>query len=154
MVLSLARQGRAAGIAGLCGVIFLGAAVARAQAPSGRPVNCNAFKVDEKKGRITFNDPKAIFTMPEKEERDKLRSQGTPGQVFVMRNCDAPNLDADFPVFSEPNNGGAPAEQVPSASRVVVLSERTNWIQVRGTTARWKGTGWVRLADNMVLVRY
>lgn len=142
-------------MAGAAGLAVLLATLASAQTTPAKPANCNAWKIDEKKGRILFNDPQITFTMLEKVQRDALRSQGTPGQLFVMKSCDAPDLEAELPVYAEPADTKNPApEKVFCGVRVVVLEERTNWVRVRGHTKSWEGTGWVRVADNVVLVKY
>ena len=117
------------------------------------PANCNAWRLDEDKNRILFNDPKVKIEMPKKEERARLRSQGQPGQLFIMKNCNAPDFDADVPVFAE-QGAGAPSDNAPSAARVIILAERDKWIQVKGHTSYWDGTGWIRLDDSIVLVKY
>lgn len=127
----------------------------QAQTPPAKPANCNAYKLDEKSNQIVFNDPRIIVKMPEKQERERLRSQGTPGQLFLMKNCDTPDLDADVQIFSEVSeNPGRPAELVPSAVRVVIVGEQGNWIQVKGHTSLWKGTGWVKVHDKLLVVKY
>jgi len=55
-----------------------------AQTQAAKPANCHAYKLDEKTNQILFNDPRVTVQMPEKKERDRLRSQGTPAQVFLM----------------------------------------------------------------------
>ncbi len=134
--------------------VLLAAAVpVLAQAQGAKPANCNAWKLDEDKNRIVFNDPKVKIEMPKKEERSKLRAQGQPAQLFIMKNCNAPDFEAGVPVFAE-QGAGAPTDNAPSAARVIVLSERDKWIQVKGHTSYWSGTGWIRLDDSVVVVKY
>lgn len=123
------------------------------QAPPPKPANCNAYKLDEKANRILFNDPRPIILMPPKQERDALRPQGKPGQVFLMKNCDTPDLDADVAIYKEAKNSD-PAEMVPSAVRVVILAEQSGWVQVKGHTSLWQGTGWIKLSDELLIVKY
>jgi hypothetical protein len=37
---------------------------------------------------------------------------------------------------------------------VVILAEKGKWVQVKGHTELWKGTGWVRMNDELVVVKY
>lgn len=140
--------------------LMLGAAVfvlpAVAQAPAAKPANCNAYKLDEKKNQVLFNDTRVVVMMPEKADRDRLRTEGTPGQLFLMKNCDSPDLEGEVEVFAKKNDdtGEDPPEKVPSAVRVVILAEETHWVQVKGYTKLWKGTGWVRRSDKLVVVKY
>lgn len=134
-------------------VLLLAAAPALAQTQSTKPANCNAWKLDDAKNLILFNDPKVKIEMPKKEERARLRSQGQPAQLFIMKNCNAPDFEADVPVFSEPG-AGQPTDNAFSAARVVILAERDKWVQVKGHTKYWEGSGWIRLDDTIVLVKY
>ncbi len=134
-------------------ILLLAAAPALAQTQNSKPANCNAWKLDEAKNLILFNDPKVKIEMPKKEERTRLRSQGQPGQLFIMKNCNAPDFEADAPVFAE-QGAGTPADNAPSAARVIILAEHDKWVQVKGHTAYWNGTGWIRLDDSVVLVKY
>jgi len=136
----------------LAGLALLGLAALPADAQSARPANCYAYQLDEKSGKIIFNDPRVTILMPEKKERDRVRSQGTPAQVFLMHNCDAPDTLADLKVYSEASENGDP-ELIPSASRVIVLAEKGDWVQVKGHTG-WKGSGWIKREDKLVIVRY
>lgn len=130
-------------------------AAAQAKPQETKPANCNTYKLEEKANRITFKDTRVFVLMPEKKDRDTLRAEGTPGQLFRMKNCDSPDLEAELDVFSEADRAGdKPVEKIPSAVRVVILSERENWIQVKGHTSLWKGTGWIRLDDKTLVVRY
>ncbi len=139
---------------GLTVLVLLVAAVpVLAQTQDTKPANCNAWKLDEDKNRIVFNDPKVKIEMPKKEERAKLRAQGQPAQLFVMKSCNAPDFEADLPVFAE-QGAGAPTDNAPSAARVIVLAERDKWVQVKGHTSYWSGTGWIRLDNSVVLVKY
>lgn len=140
----------------LVGVAMLGALLAlpaAAQTPSAKPANCNAYKLDEQSNKIIFNDPRITVLMLDKKERDKLRSEGTPAQVFLMRNCDAPDTLGDLKVYAEPKEENDP-EMVPSAVRVVILAEQGDWVQIKGHTSLWKGTGWVKRGDKIVVVKY
>lgn len=140
------------GLALLAGTVAL-PAVAHAQAT--QPENCHAYKVDEEKNRILFNKPDIYVIMPPKVERERLRAQGTPGQIFHMKNCDVPDFTAQVDVHKRPGDSDSkPAEKVPCAVRVVILSEKDNWVQVKGHTSLWKGTGWIQLKDNIVVVKY
>ena len=132
--------------------LVLVAAVAQAQ--TAKPANCNVWRLDETKNRILFNDPKVNIQMPDKEERAKLRTQGQPGQLFVMKNCNTPDFEGTIPVFSEAESSGNAVELVPSMVRVVILGEKGKWVQVKGHTDLWKGTGWVRMTDDLVVVKY
>lgn len=136
--------------------ILLGALVGPllAQAQAAKPANCHAYKLDEKTNQILFNDPRVTVQMPEKKERDRLRSQGTPAQVFLMKSCDAPDTEADFKVFDEPADSAADPELVPSAVRVVIVTEQGDWVQLKGHTTLWKGTGWVKKSDKLLIVKY
>lgn len=127
---------------------------AGAQVQATKPANCNVWRLDEVKNRILFNDPKVNIQMPEKEERAKLRSQGQPGQLFMMKSCNAPDFEGMVPVFSEAEASGNAVEQVPSMVRVIILAEKGKWVQVKGHTELWKGTGWVRMTDDLVVVKY
>ena len=127
---------------------------AAAQAQTAKPANCNVWRLDEAKNRILFNDPKVNIQMPDKEERAKLRTQGQPGQLFVMKNCNTPDFEGTIPVFSEAESAGNAVELVPSMVRVVILGEKGKWVQVKGHTDLWKGTGWVRMTDELVVVKY
>jgi hypothetical protein len=138
---------------GLSAVVVLLAAPVLAQAQDNKPANCHAWKLDEDKNRIVFNDPKVKIEMPKKEERARLRSQGQPGQLFVMKNCNAPDFEGDVPVFAE-HGAGSPSDNAPSAARVIILAERDKWVQIKGHTSYWGGTGWIRLDDGVVLVKY
>ncbi len=129
-------------------------APAKAQTQTTKPANCNVWRLDEVKSRILFNDPKVNVQMPDKEERARLRAQGQPGQLFIMKNCNTPDFEGMVPVFSEAEAAGNAAEQVPSMVRVVILAEKGKWIQVKGHTDLWKGTGWVRMTDDLVVVKY
>ena len=132
----------------------LALAPALAQTQTTKPANCNAWRLDEVKNRIVFNDPKVVLMMPDKEERARLRAQGQPGQLFLMKNCNTPDFEGMVPVFSEAEATGNAIELVPSMVRVVILAEKGKWIQVKGHTDLWKGTGWVRMTDNLVVVKY
>ncbi len=134
-------------------VLLLAAAPVWAQTQNTRPVNCNAWKLDDAKNLILFNDPKVKIEMPKKEERAKLRAQGQPAQLFIMKNCNAPDFEADVPVFAEPGTG-QPADSAFSAARVIILAERDKWVQIKGHTKYWAGSGWIRLDDTVVLVKY
>ncbi|HXE74688.1 MAG TPA: hypothetical protein VNN18_03485 [Candidatus Xenobia bacterium] len=125
-----------------------------AQAQAAKPANCNVWRLDEAKNRILFNDPKVNIQMPDKEERAKLRAQGQPGQLFVMKNCNTPDFEGTVPVFSEAESAGNAVELVPSMVRVIILGEKGKWLQVKGHTELWKGTGWVRITDDLVVVKY
>jgi hypothetical protein len=140
----------------LVGLAALGSVAlsAAAQTPSARPANCHAYKLDEKTNQIIFNDPRITVQMLEKKERDRLRSQGTPGQVFLMKNCDSPDTEADFKVFDEPADSAADPELVPSAVRVIIVAEQGDWVQLKGHTELWKGTGWVKKSDKILIVKY
>ncbi|MGH9787205.1 MAG: hypothetical protein ACRD4U_00705 [Candidatus Acidiferrales bacterium] len=137
----------------LAGVLLLAAAPVLAQTQNTKPANCNAWKLDEERNRILFNDPKVKIEMPKKEDRARLRAQGQPAQLFIMKNCNAPDFEADIPVFSAQGDG-QPADNAPSAARVIILAERDKWIQIKGHTSYWSGTGWIRLDDTVVLVKY
>ena len=141
-------------LAGFAVLVGLLAGPALAQTPSAKPANCHAYKLDEKTNQILFNDPRITVQMPEKKERDRLRSQGTPAQVFLMKNCDAPDTEADFKVFDEPADSAADPELVPSAVRVVIVTEQGDWVQLKGHTNYWKGTGWVKKSDKLLNVKY
>lgn len=134
-------------------VLLLAAAPVLAQTQNTKPANCNAWKLDEGKNLIVFNDPKVKIEMPKKEERTHLRSQGQPGQIFIMKNCNAPDFEADVPVFAEPG-AGQPTDTAFSAARVIILAERDKWVQIKGHTKYWEGNGWIRLDDSIVLVKY
>lgn len=145
---------RLAGGALLAGLAALPVA-AQGQSQEAKPANCSTYKLDEKTNRITFKDTRVFVLLPEKQERDTLRTQGTPGQLFRMKNCDTPDLEAELDVFNEADRpGDKPAEKVPSAVRVVILAEKEKWIQVKGHTSLWKGTGWIRVDDKTLVVRY
>lgn len=126
---------------------------AAAQTQAAKPPNCNLYRLDEKANRIVFNDPRVIILMPSKEERQKLRAEGKPGQIFLMKSCDAPDLEGDVGIYHEAKNSD-PMEKIPSAVRVIVVAEQGEWVQVKGHTSLWKGTGWVKLDDKTVLVKY
>ena len=141
-------------LAGLAVALGLLAGSALAQTQSSKPANCYAYKLDEKTNQIIFNDPRITVQMLKKEERDKLRSQGTPAQVFLMKNCDAPDTEADFKVFDEPADSAADPELVPSAVRVIIVAEQGDWVQLKGHTDYWKGTGWVKKTDKILIIKY
>lgn len=141
-------------LAGLAVALGLLAGSALAQTQSSKPANCHAYKLDEKTNQIIFNDPRITVQMLKKEERDKLRSQGTPAQVFLMKNCDAPDTEADFKVFDEPADSAADPELVPSAVRVIIVAEQGDWVQLKGHTDYWKGTGWVKKTDKILIIKY
>lgn len=140
--------------------LMLGAAVfalpTAAHAQAAKPANCNTYKLDEKTNQVVFNDTRIVVMMPEKEDRDRLRSEGTPGQLFLMKDCDAPDLEGEVEVFVKKTDdtGENPPKMVPSAVRVVILTEESKWVQVKGYTRLWKGTGWVRRSDKLVVVKY
>ena len=51
--------------------------------------NCYAYELDEKRYWITFNDSSILYIiLPPKSKRERLRSHGTPAQIFGMKNCD------------------------------------------------------------------
>lgn len=129
---------------------------AAAQAQAAKPANCNTYKLDEKTNQIVFNDTRIVVMMPEKEDRDRLRSEGTPGQLFLMKDCDGPDLEGEVEVFAKKadDTGEDPPEMVPSAVRVVILAEEGKWVQIKGYTRLWKGTGWVHRTDKLVVVKY
>lgn len=138
------------------GLAVLGslAPAAVAQTQGAKPANCHAYKLDEKTNQIIFNDPRVTVQMLEKKERDRLRSQGTPAQVFLMKNCDTPDTEADFKVFDEPTDSATDPELVPSAVRVIIVAEQGDWVQLKGHTDYWKGTGWVKKSDKLLIVKY
>ncbi|MBI2956327.1 MAG: hypothetical protein HYY26_03325 [Acidobacteria bacterium] len=116
--------------------------------------NCKSYKVDEERKQLRFNDPDVTVLLPAKAERDRLRSEGTPGQLFVMKDCNSPNLLAEIKIYAEADNGKPPAEKVPCGVRVVILEEKDKWVRVKGHTSLWEGSGWVEVGDNLLVVKY
>jgi len=117
--------------------------------------NCYAYELDEVGNRITFNDPSIYVIMPPKSKRDRLRSQGTPAQIFGMKNCDTIDPIRQLEVYNQPNDALEPYGKIPSTVRVVVLAQKENWIQVRAALSNlWNGEGWIRLDDDLVVVKY
>jgi hypothetical protein len=115
--------------------------------------NCYAYELDEKRDWITFNDPSIHFIiLPPKSERERLRSQGTPAQIFGMKNCDTVDRTKQVGMYRQPSDAVAPVEKIPSTGRVVILAERGNWIRVRDAITNRKG--WIRLDDDLVVVKY
>ena len=138
----------------LWAAVFVLPAVAQAQA--AKPANCYTYNLDGKNSQITFNDPRVAVMVPAKEDLDPLRSEGTPGQLFLMKDCDSPDLEGEIEVFAKKTDdtGEDPPEMVPSAVRVVILAEEGKWVQVKGYTRLWKGTGWVRRTEKIIVVKY
>ncbi len=117
--------------------------------------NCYAYELDEVGNRITFNDPSIYVIMPPKSKRNRLRSRGTPAQIFWMKNCDTIDPIRQLEVYSQPNDAIEPDGKIPSTVRVVVLAQKGNWIQVRAALSNlWNGEGWIRLDDDLVVVKY
>ncbi len=115
--------------------------------------NCYAYELDEKKDWITFNDPSIHFIiLPPKSERERLRSHGTPAQIFGMKNCDTVDRTKQVGMYRQPSDAVAPVEKIPSTGRVVILAERGNWIRVRDAITNRKG--WIRLDHDLVVVKY
>ncbi len=115
--------------------------------------NCYAYELDEKRDWITFNDPSIHFIiLPPKSERKRLRSHGTPAQIFGMKNCDTVDRTKQVGIYRQPSDAVAPVEKIPSTGRVVILAERGNWIQVRDAITNRKG--WIRLDEDLVVVKY
>lgn len=128
---------------------------AAAQTQPTKRGDCHNYKLDQNRNRITFKNSRFFVILPEKTVRDKLRAQGTPGQIFRMKDCDTPDLEADVGVYSEADaTGGDPAEVIPSAVRVVILAEKNEWVQVKGYTSLWQGTGWVHLDGKTLVIKY
>ncbi len=117
--------------------------------------NCYAYELDEVGNRITFNDPSIYVIMPPKSKRDRLRSRGTPAQIFWMKNCDTIDPIRQLEVYSQPNDALEPDGKIPSTVRVVMLAQKGNWIQVRAALSNlWNGEGWIRLDDDLIVVTY
>jgi hypothetical protein len=117
--------------------------------------NCYAYELDEVGNRITFNDPSIYVIMPAKSKRNRLRSRGTPAQIFWMKNCDTIDPIRQLELYSQPNDALEPDGKIPSTVRVVVLAQKRNWIQVRAALSNlWNGEGWIRLDDDLVVVKY
>lgn len=116
--------------------------------------DCYAYRLDEERNRITFNDPSIYVTMPPRSERRHLRSRGTPAQVFRMKNCDTLDPAKKLEMYREASDAARPSERVPSTIRVVILAEAEDWIQVRGHSSLWRGKGWIRLEDDILVVKY
>ncbi|MCH7986449.1 MAG: SPOR domain-containing protein [Acidobacteria bacterium] len=115
--------------------------------------NCYAYELDEKRDWITFNDPSIHFIiLPPKSERERLRSHGTPAQIFGMKNCDTVDRTKQVGMYRQPSDALAPVEKIPSTGRVVILAERGNWIRVRDAITNRKG--WIRLDHDLVVVKY
>ncbi len=117
--------------------------------------NCYAYELDEVGNRITFNDPSIYVIMPPKSKRDRLRSRGTPAQIFRMKNCDTIDPIRQLDVYSQPNDALEPDGKIPSTVRVVMLAQKGNWIRVRAALSNlWKGEGWIKLDDDLIVVTY
>ena len=115
--------------------------------------NCYAYELDEKRYWITFNDSSILYIiLPPKSKRERLRSHGTPAQIFGMKNCDTVDRTKQVGMYRQPSDAVAPVEKIPSTGRVVVLAERGNWIRVRDAITNRKG--WIRLDDDLVVVKY
>lgn len=133
--------------------LLLASPFARGQTETQPKSNCNQYRLDKKTNRIVFNDPRVIIMMPSKEDLQRLRAQGTPGQVFLMKSCDAPDVMGEVKVFQNADRGST-AETIPSATRVVILEARGDWVKVKGYTSLWKGTGWVKEDDKILVVEF
>lgn len=119
--------------------------------------NCYAYRIDNTKNRVYFNDPQVYVVIPSKAERDRLRAQGTLGQVFVMQNCDTPDLGANVNVYMVPqtsNSKSEPAAKIISGMPVYILEERGDWCRVKGRVDLWRGEGWVKVAGKIILIKY
>lgn len=126
-----------------------------AEEKANKPENCNAYTVDESKNRITFNNPELYIVIPTKTERDEFRLQGTPAQVFAMKDCDNFDETANLKVYEEPGAAeGSPSTEIVSATPIWVLAEQGDWVQIKGRTKLWSGKGWIKLDDKTVLVKY
>lgn len=138
-------------------VCFAGltAAPAAAQAAAAKSSKCKAYKVDTVRNRLYFNDPEVFVMLPEKSRLEDLRTQGTPGQIFRMKNCDVPDLTGLVEVYRRAGDTRSdPAEKISSAVRVVILGEKGDWVRVKGYTELWKGTGWIKVDDHILVARY
>jgi hypothetical protein len=126
-----------------------------AQETPAKPIKCNQYTVDSEKNRVSFNNPRIYIMIPSKAERDRLRGEGSPGQVFIMKDCDTPDETATLKVYPEPADATAtPSEEIFSATPVLVLAEQNGWVQVKGRTKMWEGRGWIKLNDKTVVVKY
>ncbi|MFQ5723205.1 MAG: hypothetical protein ACE5G6_01840 [Terriglobia bacterium] len=140
---------------GLLGILVLLAALpAAAQRRSQGQSNCNAYRLDGTTHRVIFNDPRPIIMMPKAEQLESLRAQGTPGQVFRMKSCDAPDVEGEVEVYARPDDSEDSSEAIPSATRVVILEARGGWYKVKGYTSLWKGTGWVKENKQVLVVKF
>ncbi|MDA2913664.1 hypothetical protein MYX77_06850 [Acidobacteriia bacterium AH_259_A11_L15] len=138
----------------LGGLVLLAALPAAAQRQSREQPNCNAYRLDGNTHRIMFNDPRPIIMMPKAEQLETLRAEGRPGQVFRMKNCDAPDVEGKVEVYASPDDSQDSSEAIPSATRVVILEARGKWYKVKGYTSLWKGTGWVKENKQILVVKF
>lgn len=128
-----------------------------AQEKPGTKPNCYAYRVDNQKNRVYFNDPQIYVVIPPKEERERLRQQGALGQVFMMQNCDTPDLAATVDVYLEPQTGDSksePTAKIISGMPVYILAEQSEWCRVKGRVDLWRGEGWVKVTGKTILVKY
>jgi len=139
-------------------VVLLGLTVtAFAQEKPKSESNCYAYRIENTKNRVYFNNPQIYVVIPPKAERDRLRGQGELGQVFVMQNCDTPDLTASVDVYTIPqtdNPESKPPIQIISGMPVYILEQRGEWYRVKGRVDLWRGEGWVKVASKTLLVKY
>lgn len=133
------------------------------QAPAKPKAECNAYRVDNTKNRVYFNAPEPWIAIPTQTERNQLRGNAELGQVFVMENCDTPNLIARVKVHGKPDDAGLDgpgADEIASGQPVLILEQRGEWHRIRGRpaivggTELWKGEGWVKTDKKVILVKY
>ncbi|MBI4461969.1 MAG: hypothetical protein HY653_03590 [Acidobacteria bacterium] len=132
--------------------------------------NCNAYHVDNANNRVYFNAPEPWIAIPTPAERSQLRVQGELGQLFVMQNCDTPDLIAKIPVLGKPESESGKPEpasgsdstvtEIASGQPVLVLEQRGDWYRVKGrpvsvgAVVLWAGEGWVKTDKKTILVKY
>jgi hypothetical protein len=125
--------------------------------------NCNGYRVDNAKNRVYFNAPEPWIAIPTQAERNQLRVQGELGQVFVMENCDTPDLISKVKVYANADDGepaGQPTAEIVSGQPALILEQRGDWYRVKGRPANvgapeiWKGEGWVKADKKVIVVKY
>jgi len=143
---------------GLMLLVFLGLAMtALTQEKPETKANCYAYRIDEKQNRVYFNDLQIYILIPPKEERNQLRKQGELGQVFIMENCDRPDLAANLNIYSKPQTSEKeeePIAKVISGMPVFILEKQGEWYRVKGRVELWQGEGWIKMAGKTILVKY
>ncbi len=146
-------------------VVMLSTPLTYGQAkPEKAKGECNAYRVDNQKNRVHFNAPEPWIAIPTKEERNQLRTQGDLGQVFVMENCDTPDLISRIKVYGSPEegekDGGAVLTEIASGQPVLILEQRSGWYRIKGRSANvgspviWNGEGWIKPDSKTIIIKY